>query len=33
MGVTTYRITPTLPREFMKYLPSKEDIEKRINEL
>jgi predicted nuclease of restriction endonuclease-like (RecB) superfamily len=33
IGVATYKITQLLPKELMKYLPSKEDIEKRLNDL
>ncbi|MFH1307104.1 MAG: PDDEXK nuclease domain-containing protein [Candidatus Micrarchaeota archaeon] len=33
IGVATYKITPSLPKEMAKYLPSKEDIEKRLGEL
>ncbi len=31
IGVATYKITPSLPKELIKYLPSREDIEKRLN--
>jgi predicted nuclease of restriction endonuclease-like (RecB) superfamily len=30
IGVSTYRITPTLPEELQKYLPSGEEIAKRL---
>ncbi|MFH0701348.1 MAG: PDDEXK nuclease domain-containing protein [Candidatus Woesearchaeota archaeon] len=33
IGVATYKITSLLPKELMKYLPSKEDIEKRLSDL
>lgn len=33
VGISTYRITTTLPKNLVKYLPSKEDIIKRINDM
>jgi len=30
IGISTYKMTSTLPKNLIKYLPSKEDIEKRI---
>ncbi len=33
IGVATYKITPLLPKELMKYLPLKEDIEKELGKL
>lgn len=33
IGVATYKITSLLPKELLKYLPSKEDIEKKLVDL
>ncbi len=33
IGIATYKVTSLLPKELMKYLPSKEDIEKKLRDL
>ncbi|MBI4979958.1 DUF1016 domain-containing protein [Candidatus Woesearchaeota archaeon] len=33
IGISTYKITSTLPKNLMKYLPSKEDIERRLGKV
>ncbi len=33
IGVATYRITPSLPKELVKYLPSKEEIGRKLEKL
>jgi predicted nuclease of restriction endonuclease-like (RecB) superfamily len=33
IGVATYRLTPTLPKQMSKYLPSKKEIDEKFSEL